>query len=102
MLEVISATSIRVTWDQLDISEITGYTVYYQTGNSEMNTTVSESNNSVTIDNLLTDVEYQFQVVAIAKLEGESEATVGDRSNLPLARPTALPPTTTASTAGNG
>ena len=36
-LEDLSATSVRVSWDRLDIPEITGYIVYYnQTGNSEM------------------------------------------------------------------
>ena len=36
-LEVLSATSVRVSWDRFDIPEITGYIVYYsQTMNSEM------------------------------------------------------------------
>ena len=65
MLEVLSGTFIQVIWDRLDIPELTGYIVYYsQTGNSEMSTTVSGSDNSVTFENLLTDAEYQFQVVA--------------------------------------
>ena len=96
MLEVLSATSIQVSWDRLDIPEITGYIVYYsQTGNSEMVTTVSSSENSVTIENLLTDVEYQFQVVAVAELDGE--VVMGERSNMSLAHPTA-PSATTPST----
>ena len=95
MLEVVSATSIQVSWDRLDIPEITRYIVYYsQTGNSEMVTTVSGSENSVTIDNLLTDMEYQFQVVAVAELDGESDAIMGERSNLSVSRPTPPPPTT--------
>ena len=69
-----SATSVRVSWERLDIPEITGYIVYYsQTGNSEMVTiersvSVQSSQNSVMIYNLLTDVEYQFQTVAFAEL----------------------------------
>ena len=93
MLEVVSATSIQVSWDRLDIPEITRYIVYYsQTGNGEMVTTVSGSENSVTIENLITDFEYQFQVVAVAELDGE--VVMGERSNLSISRPTP-PPTTT-------
>ena len=98
MLEVLSATSVQVTWDQLDIPEITGYIVYYsQTGNSEMITTVSGSENFVTIDNLLTNVEYQFQVVAVAELDEESDTIMGERSNVSIAHPTP-PPATSPST----
>ena len=93
MLEVVSATSIQVSWDRLDIPEITGYMVYYrQTGNSEIFTTVPGSKNSVTIENLLMDVEYQFQVVALAELDGD--VVMGERSNVSISRPTAPPPTT--------
>ena len=95
MVEVVSANSIQVSWDILDIPEITGYIVYYsQTGNSEMFTTISGFDNSVIIDNLLTNVEYQFQVVAVAALEGESDAIMGERSNVSVSRPTPPPPTT--------
>ena len=93
MLEVVSAISIQVSWNRLDIPEITGYTVYYsQTRNSEMATTVLHSKNSVTIENLLTDAEYQFQVVAVAELDGD--VVMGERSNVSLSRPTPPPPTT--------
>ena len=93
MLEVLSATSIRVSWDRLDISEITGYIVYYsQTGNSEMVTRVPSSENSVTIENLFTDMEYQFQVVAVAELNGD--VVMGERSNVSIAHPTAQPANT--------
>ena len=69
-VEVVSDTSVRVSWDSVDIPEITGYTVYYsQTGNrkrqSEGSTTVPSSDNSVVIEGLLNNVEYQFQVVAM-------------------------------------
>ena len=93
MLEVVSAISILVSWDRLDIPEITRYIVYYsQTGNSEMVITVSGSENSVTIDNLLTNEVYQFQVVALAELDGE--IIEGERSNVSASRPTAPPATT--------
>ena len=75
-VEVVSDTSVRVSWDSVDIPEITGYTVYYsQTGSrkrqSEESITVPSSDNSVVIEGLLNNVEYQFQVVAIAELDGD-------------------------------
>ena len=92
MLEVLSGTSIQVSWDRLDIPEITRYIVYYsQTGNSEMVIRISGSENFVTIENLRTNVEYQFQVVAVAELDGE--VVMGVRSNVLIASPTP-PPTT--------
>ena len=90
----VSANSIQVTWDQLCTSEITGYRVYYrQTGKCEIDTieqysTVSCSKNSVTIDNLLTNIEYQFQVVAI-----EGDTDVGERSNVSLSSNISRPAT---------
>ena len=84
MVMATSATSVRVSWDRLAIPEITGYIIYYsQTGNSEMVTietsvSVPSSQNSVMIYNLLTDVEYQCQMVAFAELEGEM--ATGQRS----------------------
>ena len=85
VVEVVSDTSVRVSWDSVDIPEITGYTVYYsQTGNrkrqSEEFITVPSSNNSVVIEGLLNNVEYQFQVVAIAELDGDM--IMGQRSNV--------------------
>ena len=92
-LEVVSATSFQVSWDRLDIPEITIYIVYYsQTGNSEMVITVSGYENSVIIDNLITNEEYQFQVVAITELDGD--IIMGERSNISIAHPTAPPATT--------
>ena len=83
-VEVVSDTSVRVLWDSVDIPEITGYTVYYsQTGNrkrqSEESVTVPSSDNSVVIEGLLNNVEYQFQVVAIAELDGD--VITGQRSS---------------------
>ena len=84
MVMATSATSVRVSWDRLDTPEITGNIIYYsQTRNSEMVTietsvSVPSYQNSVMIYNLLTDVEYQFQMVALAELEGEM--ATGQRS----------------------
>ena len=76
VIEVVSASSVRVSWEGVDIPEITGYTVYYsQTGNrnrqsEELFVTVPSSVNSVVIGDLVSNVEYQFQVAAIAELDG--------------------------------
>ena len=79
-VEVISAGSVRVSWDSLDIPEITCYIVYYsQTGNTQ-SVNVTTSTNSVVIDGLMSNVEYQFQVAAIAELDGER--FIGERSIL--------------------
>ena len=84
-LEVLSATSVRVSWDRLDLTEITGYILYYsQTGNSEMVPTqhfinVASSTNFIFLTDLTSNVEYQFEVVAVAELDGD--VVVGERSN---------------------
>ena len=105
-VEVVSDTSVRVSWDSVDIPEITGYTVYYsQTGNrkrqNEESITVPSSDNSVVIESLLNNMEYQFQVVAIAELDGD--VIIGQRSlqsGIVVALPTTSTslPITTAST----
>ena len=100
-VEVVSDTSVRVSWDSVDIPEITGYIVYYsQTGNrkrqSEESITVPSSDNSVVIEGLLNNAEYQFQVAAIAELDGD--VIMGQRSLLSgivVALPTTAPTTGT-------
>ena len=84
-LEVLSATSVRVSWDRFDIPEITGYIVYYsQTMNSEMVPTqhfinVFSSTNFVLLTDLTSGAEYQFEVVAVAELDGDT--VMGERSD---------------------
>ena len=89
MVLLLSSISVRVSWDRLDIPEITGYMVYYsQTGNFEMVTietsiTVTGSVETfVVIDNLRSGVEYQFQVVAVAELDGD--VVMGERSAMSM------------------
>ena len=55
-VEISSATSVRVSWDRLDIPEITGYIVYYSQRQRDIKHIFSLEN-SVIIDNLLSDVE---------------------------------------------
>ena len=86
IVAVLSDTAVQVRWDRLDIPEITGYIVYYsQTGNSEMETTeqsvnISNSDTFVIIDNLIGLTLYQFEVVAVAELNGD--AVIGQRSHI--------------------
>ena len=76
---VISATSVRVSWDNLNLTGITGYIVYYvinensETGES---ITVSSSSSSTIITKLTNGVEYKFQVAATA-----GNGNIGERSS---------------------
>ena len=79
-VEVVTDMSVRVSWNLLDIPEITGYIVYYsQTGNTQ-SVNVTTSTNSVVINGLMNNVKYQFQVAAIAELDGIR--IIGERSNM--------------------
>ena len=83
-VEVLSATSVRVSWDRItDIDAISGYRVYYSPTESRrmqaegsMDAPASES--SVVIMGLSGGVEYQFHVVAIAEFDGQE--VEGERS----------------------
>ena len=79
-VEVVTDMSVRVSWDLLDSPEITGYMVYYSLigiGMKEQFVNVISSTNSVVIGD---NVEYQFQVAAIAELDGD--VIIGERSTL--------------------
>ena len=85
---------MNVSWERLDTSLITGYIVYYspkENNGEKKSLNVSSLQNSVIVRGLTTDVEYQFQVVAVAELDGE--VVMGVRSNVLIASPTP-PPTT--------
>ena len=85
---------MRVSWNRLDIPELTGYIVYYSQRHIvtiEQSVNVSSSENSVILYNLLTDVEYQFEVVAVAELL--EDVATGER--LLSERVTVLTPATT-------
>ena len=90
--EISSATSVRVSWDRLDIPEITGYIVYYSQRQTDITEHIFSHENSVIIDNLLTDVEYQFEVVAVAELDGD--VVTGDSERVTVL----IPATTTTPT----
>ena len=83
---VVSATSVNISWDRPEIAGLTSYIVYYsQTGSSanEKSLNVTNSTNSVVIGDLMNDVEYQFQVAAIAELDGD--VIIGRRSSVFIA-----------------
>ena len=91
-VEITSATSVRVSWDRHDIPEITGYIVYYSQRQRDITEHIFSHENSVIIDNLLTDVEYQFEVVAVAELDGD--IVTGDSERVTVL----IPATTTTPT----
>ena len=81
-LEVLSASLVNVTWERLDTSLIAGYIVYYsptENDGEEKSSNLSSLQNSAIVSDLTTDVEYQFEVVAVAELDGE--VVFGERSD---------------------
>ena len=67
-VQILSGSSVNISWDSIDNSEITGYLVYYhptRDPHSEQFVNVSKPDNSVIIRDLESHVTYQFQVVAI-------------------------------------
>ena len=80
MVEMLSNTSVSVSWENIDTSELTiSYRVYYfynQSGN--MDAFINASSNYIVIDNLISNVEYLFYVVVIAEIDGQ--IFIGQRS----------------------
>ena len=63
---MVSEDSVRVSWNSIDLPEITGYIVYYwQNGMNKTTINISGSMNSTVVGQLLSATEYQFQVAAI-------------------------------------
>ena len=91
-VDQLTATSVRVFWDKIPVDGITGYAVYYtRTGNkkrqSDLSIIVSNSIMiSVKIGNLSSNVEYQFQVAALAEFQGDTiegeRSVVDDKSRI--------------------
>ncbi len=87
-MDILSQTSVNVSWENISIPRIVNYTVYYKLtkivgGQSEQSVTVPNSDSSVVIEELITGMEYQFQVAAIAKLEGAGQRSVPTKVALP-------------------
>ena len=105
MVEQLTATSVRVSWDEIPVNGIT-YRVYYsQTGNRKRQSTemsIDSTTNSVDIDDLDSNVEYQFQVVAIAVVNGHTiegeRSEVNDDSHVLTSPPATIPNSTSEET----
>ena len=101
---VLSDVSVQVFWDSLNIPELTGYTVYYRqtdptrTATTERSVNVSSSDTSVRIENLIGNVQYQFEVVAVAELD--EDVVTGQRSPT-FSVSVVLPDSTTCTGLGN-
>ena len=86
MVEPVSDSSVRVSWESINNPMIINYTVYYylQIGSckEERNIIVPSSLNSIVIRNLTGSVitDYQFQVAATAEINGE--VIMGEKSEI--------------------
>ena len=110
LVNPLSDTSVNVSWESVTVRGIVSYTVFYSpteatSQQDEQTVTVPSSESSIVIEGLMTNVEYQFQVAAIAQL-GEALFT-GERSppaETVVAQPTPpqTPTTSTATTSPNG
>ena len=98
-VEFVSDSSVRVSWEIINNSMITNYTVYYFINvtddyEAEVNESiiVPSSVNSVVIGDLTESniTDYQFQVAATA--ENNGEVIMGERSD--AVRSVITPPTT--------
>ena len=83
-VETIGDTSVQVSWEIINISDITHYTVFYNAVENkkrqlnEQSVNVPSSQNSVVIDNLQRNVAYTFQVAVI--VQKEDTILTGNRS----------------------
>ncbi len=81
LAEVASLSSIRVSWNNFGISDITDFVIYYRQtcrlSPTEMMTSVPFSQNSVLIANLIEDTQYIFEVTARVIEDGKE--LIGDR-----------------------
>ena len=104
-VEQLTETSVRVSWNAISLPEVTRYRVFYSQVESRKRQVMGElmvevqgrDQTSVVIENLVSSVQYQFQVVAEAVLGGMEftgeRSAVGEESMLTLttATPTAPP-----------
>ena len=98
LVQQLSPTSVRVTWQAIDVPELTGYTVYYSSVSGrkrqadEVAVEVPSTQSSIDITDLTSGVQYQFQVVAMAVLDGVTfvgmRSLVHDQSMLVITTPT--------------
>ena len=102
-VEQLTDTSVRVSWDAISLPEVTRYRVFYsqverQVMGELMVEVQGRDQTSVVIENLVSSVQYQFQVVAVAVLGGReftgARSAVCDDILISLTTPTPAVPTT--------
>lgn len=77
-VESLSSAAVRVSWETIDLPGVIGYRIFYsqteenskRQSQGESMVDVPASENVVNVSGLLSSVDYQFQVVALAELEG--------------------------------
>lgn len=70
-VEMVTTTSVRLTWKRIEVSELQGYKVYYnQIGQSDQQF-VDVFDNVVEILDLKSNTEYHIQVAALFQQDGE-------------------------------
>ena len=93
-LEILSASLVNVTWERIDTSLITGYIVYYsptENDGEEKSSNLLSFQNSAIVSGLTTDVEYRFEVVAVAELDGEVVLGGRSKGTIKLVTPISAP-----------
>ena len=72
-MEVVTGTSVLVSWTSLTLPDVQGYVIYYrQTGQSKEFVTVPSSSSSARlITGLRNGLEYQFQVAGKFATDGD-------------------------------
>ena len=92
---VISHTSVQVSWNNLSLTCVTGYTVYYviyETNETELSVEVLSSSSTATIMDLINGKEYRFQVAGKA---GNGNVGVRSFAVYQVITPTITPTTVT-------
>ena len=78
-MTVRSIQSVQVSWERIPIPEVLRYILYYsRTDEAENSKTLSSSASSVVIGGLVSNAEYQFQMVVVAEVYGD--ILTGERS----------------------
>ena len=105
----LSDTSVNVSWESVTVRGIVSYTVFYSptSQQDEQMVTVPSSESSVVIEGLMTNVEYQFQVAAIAQLgealfQGQRSLHIITVVAQPTSQTTTPPQTPTSSASHKG